>query len=117
MAKKTETKETEKINPYYQHGDVMFEKLEKKPAKSELKEILGNVVESSPVSGHSHYIAEGTTKILFKEATNEKFVEAKTNWTISHQEHAPINMPAGFYKVDYLKEYDPFEKAVRRLKD
>jgi hypothetical protein len=36
---------------------------------------------------------------------------------LKHQEHNPINIPKGNWKIKIVKEYDPFENEIRRVQD
>ena len=37
--------------------------------------------------------------------------------TIKHQEHEPITIPEGIYRVRIVKEYDPFSNTTRGVAD
>ena len=37
--------------------------------------------------------------------------------TIKHQEHEPITLPSGIYRVRIVKEYDPFSNTVSGVAD
>jgi len=37
--------------------------------------------------------------------------------TIKHQEHDPITLPEGIYRVRIVKEYDPFSNTTRGVAD
>jgi len=36
---------------------------------------------------------------------------------LKHQEHSPIKLPPGDYKIGIQREYDPFEQIIREVAD
>ena len=39
------------------------------------------------------------------------------NVTLSHEEHNPIQVPAGYYKVEIVREFDHFSQLERSVVD
>tara|TARA_R100001594_G_scaffold77860_3_gene112417 strand:+ start:13575 stop:14030 length:456 start_codon:yes stop_codon:yes gene_type:complete len=37
--------------------------------------------------------------------------------TLTHEEHNPIQVPTGYYKIDIVKEFDHFSQLERRVVD
>ena len=47
-----------------------------------------------------------------------EYVEVKNApATIKHQEHEPITLPIGIYRIRIVKEYDPFSNTTRGVAD
>jgi hypothetical protein len=47
----------------------------------------------------------------------EYFEVVGNNATIKHQEHNPITLPSGIYRVRIVKEYDPFSGQISGVAD
>ena len=47
----------------------------------------------------------------------EYFEVSGSEATIKHQEHEPITLPSGIYRVRIVKEYDPFSNTVSGVAD
>ena len=45
------------------------------------------------------------------------YFEITEDATIKHQEHDPITLPSGIYRVKIVKEYDPFSNTTRGVAD
>jgi len=45
------------------------------------------------------------------------YFEITEDATIKHQEHDPITLPSGIYRVRIVKEYDPFSNTTRGVAD
>lgn len=97
---------------YYHHGDCLLIPVE----KVEGKEIKGNILLEGEVTGHAHRIKENTAK-LYMDKRNVMFVEVTAPSALTHEEHGRIELPEGLYRVDRVKEYDPFEKELRDVAD
>ena len=37
--------------------------------------------------------------------------------TLTHEEHNPVTVPSGYYKIDIVKEFDHFSQLERRVVD
>ena len=96
------------------HGDVWLESVEGLPETARPK--TGTVLAFGEVTGHTHrllmdgllYAAEdGTTYIRVPEG----------GVTLTHEEHGPVTVPEGDFLVRIQREYDPYERAARRVVD
>ena len=47
----------------------------------------------------------------------EYFEVVGSDATIKHQEHNPITLPSGIYRVRIVKEYDPFSNTISGVAD
>lgn len=102
---------------WYQQGDVIIEPASP-PEQAELvpPEKRGHVIESSVTTGHAHLIAKpGYVQQL--KAGQDRYLVAKRAFTISHEEHKSITLPAGSYRLRGVREYDHFEEEARRVID
>jgi len=86
----------------------MKEKLEKTPR--------GHVLADGEVTGHQHRVESDTIE-LFQDG-DEKFISATDEFTIIHEEHAPLTVEEkGDYSVGIVQEYDPFLEEARNVAD
>ena len=51
------------------------------------------------------------------EEENGLYLDAPEGGTITHQEHLPIEIPAGQYKIGRVLEYDHFLEEARQVRD
>lgn len=96
----------------YRHGDVMIEKVPGLPEKKRQAQHL--ILAHGEVTGHSHRIQESDNAQLF-ETPDGLFLHVTTEATVVHEEHAPIGLPEGYYRVWRQREYSPEE--IRTVRD
>ena len=115
--KKTETKtETKTATKTAQQGDVVLKRLNIMPegerrviSKSKL------VLAEGEVTGHYHGIEETDSELI--KIGDKILLNLARNSTLTHQEHAHIELEAGIWQVGIVKEYDYFAKMKREVKD
>ena len=97
----------------YRHGDVLIEKVKKvPPTKRKLKH---TILAHGEVTGHSHRIENPKSATLF-ETPKDLFLEVTGEEArVIHEEHGPIVLPAGYYRVWRQREYSPTE--IRTIRD
>lgn len=96
----------------FRHGDVLIQKVSKLPGTA--KQLKHRTLAHGELTGHSHSIKEKDGVALW-QAAGELFlrIEAKQA-TVVHQEHAPIEIPHGIYRVWRQREYTPERIVVVR---
>lgn len=104
----------------YRQGDVLIIKVQKAAAKNAAKEIPHEggriVLAHGEVTGHSHAIADLNARFALNEQTLRRFLVVKGHAvTLCHEEHAPIQLPAGVYEVRIQREY--FPAGIRNVAD
>jgi hypothetical protein len=96
----------------YRHGDVMIERVEALPEQR--RKLQHTVLAHGEVTGHCHRIKEPGAAVLY-ESTGELFLDiASVSATVTHEEHQPISLPQGFYRVWRQREYSPQEIRIIR---
>ena len=103
----------------YRHGDVLFTRITAIPEhvrKDESDDAKRGVVQHGESTGHAHVIPDMTGVEIFS-SWREKFLVAEKEFTIRHEEHKPITMPAGTYSIKVAKEFDYLRKAARLVAD
>lgn len=66
------------------------------------------------VTGHAHTIESDTAQLLENE-DGRRFLKLVAPEVLTHDEHAPINLPEGTYEVIIQSEYSP--EAIRNVAD
>jgi hypothetical protein len=96
-------------------GDVAIQKVDALPEGQEVKRENGKLILAyGEVTGHSHAIAAPQIKMI-QVADGSRYLEARTSFTVRHQEHAPLTFPPGVYHVWQQREYSP--SAIRTVAD
>lgn len=98
----------------YRHGDVMLSSSQEEiPAGA--KQRPTQTLAWGEVTGHSHRIAEAGAAEVW-EAGDELFLRVLIpQATLVHEEHHPIVLAQGLYRVWFQREYSP--EAIRRVVD
>lgn len=96
---------------FYKHGDVLIQKTNK--VKGELKQtngdltvVKGDIVEYS----HRFRVEEGTVH-LYEDSGIPYIKVISEAATIVNEEHKPLTIPQGNYKIAIQREYDPAKKT------
>jgi len=102
-----------KTNKIARHGDILFVKSnkivgEKKDTKT---------VALGEVTGHHHSFGQQDNVVCYADDTEVKSVDVIEEATITHQEHKPITLEKGSYRVFRKFEYDPFGEVLRKVRD
>jgi len=90
----------------YRQGDVWIEQVTSIPKNAKKKS--NRILAEGEATGHHHSV---TVDVM--EHEDDMFFEGPTKLT--HQEHAPIEIPEGTYKSYIQQEYSPEE--IKRVVD
>lgn len=102
---------------YLQQGDVLLAKVDEIPAEAVLTNT--NVLQEGEHTGHAHRL-DGTTQdfeVFEMPTTKEKFLKVLNPVALRHEEHRAFKIEPGNYKIGIVREYDPFQKLVRKVVD
>ena len=66
------------------------------------------------VTGHAHGITEGNAELYEENGVLFLHVESETA-LLTHEEHGPIALPRGDFKITIQREYEP--KGWRQVED
>lgn len=97
----------------YRHGDVLVSPVEAIPECAKKRPHL--VLAEGELTGHSHRIAEPGSAELLQHDDHIYLRVLAASATLIHQEHGPITLPAGNYRVWRQREYSP--QAIRVVRD
>jgi hypothetical protein len=98
--------------PLYRHGDLLVESIDEIPAG--VRPLQHLVLAEGELTGHSHRIAEKSSAQLYQSHMGIFLRVSETIATLIHQEHGPIELPRGLYRVWRQREYSPREIRVVR---
>ncbi len=97
----------------WRHGDVLIAAVEAIPHRA--KQRTTTVLARGELTGHSHRIEMADTAEVW-ECDGVLFVKVVAPTArVVHQEHNPITLPRGIYRVWQQREYTP--RAIRRVMD
>lgn len=96
----------------YRHGDVLVEAVEAIPDGARRLHHL--VLAEGELTGHSHRIAERDSAVLYQADRSMYLSVHADSATLVHQEHGPIPLSRGSYRVWLQREYSPREIRVVR---
>ncbi len=113
------TLEIPMTTPLYRHGDVLLQATAAPTAP--LHRQPHTTLAHGELTGHQHRIAEASAAELFAATPTARPGDAQflhvtaPHATLVHEEHAPIRLPAGWYRVWQQREYTP--GSVRVVQD
>jgi hypothetical protein len=97
----------------WRHGDVLIAAVEELPRKARRRH--STVLVHGELTGHSHRLEEPQTGELW-ESGGELFLRVTADEArVIHQEHAPITLPRGTYRIWKQREYTP--RSIRWVQD
>jgi hypothetical protein len=106
-----------------QQGDVILEKINYIPdglTKRE-KHLRGFVLAEGEAHGHAHRFKENVELYdYYDDELKEKCILLKVledNQPLKHEEHETIFFNKGIYRVNIVREFDPFEEEIRKVMD
>ena len=96
-----------------QQGDVILESVNYEVDGEKLDHLILAEGEST---GHNHQIVSGLGQLIMIDKIMHLQIFSETA-LLKHEEHKSINIPKGNWKIKIVREYDPFEKEIRRVAD
>ena len=91
-------------------GDVLLVAVDALPADPlvEVPREQGRVVLAhGELTGHAHAFDETGATLLRREGSDDLFLRLERECTLRHEEHDPIVVPGGAYRVVRQREYRP----------
>lgn len=102
-----------------QQGDVTLERLDRLPegASEVTPKARGIVLAEGEHTGHAHCIVKHKDVAWMYEKDGVLYVKALDTVTIEHEEHKPVTVPAGVWKIGIVREFDHFAQMERQVRD
>lgn len=103
----------------YRQGDVLVERVAGLPDGLRVVPLEGGnvILAHGEATGHWHGFTESAAALLETESGEhaDRYLQLDEPAVLRHAEHAPIELPAGIYRVRRQREYSPEE--VRNVAD
>lgn len=101
----------------FRQGDVLIERVTEIPsnARRVAPENSRIVLAHGEVTGHAHAIADIEHVSLVEVDDGIRYLDVQIEAFLRHEEHAPIEIPPGQYRVTLQREYTPEE--IRNVAD
>jgi hypothetical protein len=96
----------------WRHGDVLIAATQTIPEQAKKK--TQPILAYGEVTGHTHRIEHASDAEVW-EYQNELFLHVLVPTRVVHEEHHPIALPPGIYRVWQQREYTPQE--IRTIRD
>lgn len=99
------------------HGDVDLIPVQKIEASG--KRMNEYTLAYGEVTGHHHTLyplSPGAFLTLFKNG-EKRMIDVEGDYVLRHQEHDELRIPPGTYEILIEREYNPFEKAMKKVVD
>ncbi len=97
-------------------GDVFFTKARELPegVKPVSRNAKGYIIAEGEATGHTHVIE---AEIELYEKDGVLFIKTAKEAEVRHEEHLPVILSPGIWKVGIIREYDPFLEETRIVRD
>lgn len=90
----------------FRQGDVLLVAVEALPEQAQPEPRGGRIIlAEGEVTGHAHAVEEHDARTFTHEG--ERYLLTKSKAQLIHEEHAPIEVPPGAYRVVIQREYEP----------
>jgi hypothetical protein len=89
----------------WRHGDIMIERTEAIPEYA--KRLQHVTLAYGEVTGHSHRIEAPEKAVLWQIQGGDQYLKITQTTRIIHEEHHPITLEPGLYRVWHQREYTP----------
>jgi hypothetical protein len=104
-----------------QQGDVLFFSEEKLPKGLRPVRPYENglyIFALGEATGHHHSAVADNDIELFQDEKGTLFCRVKGDEVVvRHQEHKPVTLKKGTWRVGIVKEVDPFSEEINRVRD
>lgn len=96
-----------------QQGDVICVPVKEIPNECEKQK--DNVIQHGEATGHAHRLING--EIFIEPKTKVKYLRLVQPSDIVHEEHGPLTLPPGAYRVGIVREKGMFDDLVAPVVD
>lgn len=108
-----------KKNMVWQQGDVVMQKIDSIPKGDRTEDDLtkAKTLALGEATGHHHTFDDVDNSVEVFKIMNVIYMKLTKETKLKHQEHNPINIPPGNYKVGIVRETDHLAGVTRRVAD
>lgn len=106
-----------KLNDEGLHGDVIITKTKEPKGFEAMTKIEDGCLAYGEATGHMHKLFGGEFDLRECPETKVKHLRVVKEVVLKHQEHNPVVIPPGHFRIGIQVEYDPYEKLSRRVAD
>lgn len=101
------------------HGDVIITLDDAPDGFESMPKVKDACLAYGEITGHAHRIMgdEGSFDLRECPKTKVRHLRVVSPVALKHEEHSPIILPPGQYRIGVQREYDPFEKIIRKVAD
>ena len=99
----------------FRQGEVLLTRIAKAALPVNLK-VKDNILAYGEVTGHHHRL-DRNAQVLIEDGTQFVVVDAVEGSVLQHEEHKPITLPKGAFKVTIQREYDIVRDETRKVMD
>ena len=95
--------------PFWRQGDIYFVKLDEEINSADSTPIKSGIIAKGETTGHAHRVSQSSIAAgaLLSLVGRSMFLRSpEVGTTIVHDEHGPIELPAGSYAVVLQQEFD-----------
>ncbi len=97
----------------WRHGDVFVQKASRIPETA--SELPHTILAKGELTGHAHRVEPRGAATLYRASESMFLRVSADSASLVHEEHAPITLERGNYRVWIQREYSPQE--IRRVVD
>lgn len=99
---------------WFQQGDVTIQPASiPRGARTD----AGRILAHGEVTGHAHRLTEASDGLLVEIDGQLYLAVGEGGATIIHEEHKPVELPQGDYRIGRVQEYDHFQEEARQVRD
>jgi len=101
--------ELNRNKPFWRQGDIYFVKLEDEIDSEKATPVRNGIIAKGETTGHAHRVSQSSIAAgaLLSLVGRSMFLRSpEAGATIVHDEHGPIELPAGSYAVVPQQEFD-----------
>ena len=95
--------------PFWRQGDIFFVKLEETANAGQGAPLKNGVIARGETTGHTHRVSKASlaaAAVLYALARSLYLRSPEQGATVVHEEHKPIQLPAGIYAIVRQREFD-----------
>jgi hypothetical protein len=102
---------------YLEHGDVILKRITAIPQTAKTVKCEKQIVlAEGEITGHAHRILDLSGAEL-RQSGSVMYLHLDQPKDLVHEEHGKLRIDPGDYEIDRVKEFNPFEREIRRIQD